>query len=234
MAATALGAAALASTASADPTWAFNVGVASDYVFRGIDQTTHGSEGELFGGVDLTASQFYAGTWLSNTGPNHDRGMEYDIYGGWRPSAGGINWDLGVIFYGYTDSPHGFVSHVYDTVELRAGGTLPVGAGTLGAVVFWSPDFAGSSRSGEYAEINGSYTFAHLHNTAVSAALGHQWVDNSFFANSGYTTWNVGATIPITSHFSLDLRYVDTDRAAEVYTGLPQDQNFVATLKATF
>jgi uncharacterized protein (TIGR02001 family) len=233
MAATALGAAALAGGASADVTWAFNAGIANDYVFRGIDQTTFGSSGEAFGGVDLTVNQFYAGTWVSNTGPDFDRGYEYDIYGGWRPSAMGVNWDLGAIFYGYTDSPGGFVSHDFNTFELRAGGTLPIGAGSVGAVVFWSPDFAGTDSDAEYAEINAAYTF-HNHAT-LSGAVGRQFVDSSVYGIDGYTTWNVGVTYPITEHIAVDLRYVDTDDDAETFAGgLPQDQHLIATLKATF
>ena len=232
IAATALGGAAFATSASADTTWAFNVGIASDYVFRGIDQTTSGSSGEIFGGVDLTVDQFYAGTWLSNTGPDSDRGLEYDLYAGWRPTAMGLNWDLGAIFYGYSNSSGGFVSSDFNTFELRAGATLPVGSGTVGAVGYWSPDFAGSNENAFYGELNAGYTFTNR--ATVSGAIGHQWVDDSYFANDGYTTWNLGVTYPITSHIGIDVRYVDTDNAAETFTGLPQDQRFVATLKATF
>jgi uncharacterized protein (TIGR02001 family) len=233
LAATAIGGAAFASSASADVTWAWNAGIANDYVFRGIDQTTFTSSGEAFGGVDVTInSQFYVGTWVSNTGPDFDRGYEYDIYGGWRPSAMGVNWDIGGIFYGYTNSPGGFVSDDFNTFELRAGGTIPIGSATIGAVGFWSPDFAGSDENGFYGEVNASYTFAN--HATVSAAVGHQWVDDSFFANDGYTTWNVGVSYPVTEHITVMLQYVDTDDAAEVFTGLPQDQHLVATVRAGF
>ena len=232
MAATALCGAGLATSASADTTWSFNAGVASDYVFRGIDQTTFSSSGEAFGGVDLTINQFYAGTWVSNTGPDFDRGYEYDLYAGWRPSGMGVNWDLGVVFYGYTDSPSGFVSHDFNTVELRAGGTVPLGSGSIGGVVFWSPDFAGSSTNAEYAELNASYTFSN--HATVSGAFGRQFLDSGFYGIDGYNTWNVGVTYPITEHVGIDLRYIDADSDAEAFSGLPQDQHLVATLKATF
>lgn len=232
LAATAIGGAAFASSASADVTWSFNAGIASDYVFRGIDQTTFGSSGEAFGGVDVTINQFYAGTWVSNTGPDFDRGYEYDIYGGWRPSVGGVNLDVGAIFYGYTNSPNGFVSDDFNTFELRAGATIPVGSASFSATGYWSPDFAGSNENAFYGELGASYTFAN--HATVSAAVGHQWVDDSFFANDGYTTWNVGVSYPVTEHITVALQYVDTDDAAETFTGLPQDQHLVATVRAGF
>jgi uncharacterized protein (TIGR02001 family) len=232
LAATAICGAAFASSASADTTWSFNVGIANDYVFRGIDQTTAGSSGQAFGGVDVTVDQFYAGAWVSNTGPDFDRGYEYDLYAGWRPSAMGVNWDFGAIFYGYSNSNFGSVSDDFNMVELRAGGTIPVGSASFTAAGYWSPDFAGSGEDAFYGEVGASYTFANR--ATVSAALGHQWVDDSVFANDGYTTWNAGVSYPLTDHLTASLQYVDTDNAAEVLSGLPQDQHLVATIRAAF
>ena len=41
-----------------------NVGVTSDYVFRGISQSDQ--EAAIQGGVDLTCGKFYAGFWGSS------------------------------------------------------------------------------------------------------------------------------------------------------------------------
>ena len=43
---------------------AFNVGVFSDYVYRGYSQTNE--DPAIQGGMDLTAGNFYAGVWASN------------------------------------------------------------------------------------------------------------------------------------------------------------------------
>ncbi len=74
-----------AGTAQAETTVSFNVGAATDYIFRGIDQTGYYDEGEAFGGVDATSGSFYAGAWVSNTGPNPVQFIEYDLYAGWKP-----------------------------------------------------------------------------------------------------------------------------------------------------
>src|SRR5512145_3332091 len=41
-----------------------NVGVTTDYVFRGISQS--GEDAAVQGGVDLTCGKFYLGTWASS------------------------------------------------------------------------------------------------------------------------------------------------------------------------
>ena len=110
---------------------------------------------------------------------------------------------------------------------------MPLGSGSIGAAVYWSPDFAGTDEPATYAEINAGYTFANR--ASLTGAIGRQWVDDSVYPTDGYTTWNIGVTYPITEHLSIDARYVDVDDDAELFTfGLPQDQRFVATLKATF
>jgi uncharacterized protein (TIGR02001 family) len=53
--------------------FAYNVGITSDYIFRGITQTTHSPA--LQGGVDYThTSGLYLGGWASNVKRNKDFG----------------------------------------------------------------------------------------------------------------------------------------------------------------
>src|SRR5213078_2584751 len=129
----------------------------SDYVFRGIDQSGKGETLEVFGGADWSGGpDLYAGVWLSNTGPKNDRALEYDLYGGWKPKAGVVTFDLGVIYYAYTNSDNKVVSSDFNTLEFKVAGSVPAGPATIGAAVFYSPDFAGSSEASWYYELNGS------------------------------------------------------------------------------
>ena len=100
------GLASLAAPASAqtEVDVAFNVGVVSDYVFRGASQTDE--EPALQGGVDITAGSFYAGVWGSNVDFFDDTDAEIDFYGGFRGEAGGFALDGGVIFYAYVNEPN--------------------------------------------------------------------------------------------------------------------------------
>ena len=99
-----------------DLTVAYNVGLYSQYIFRGLTQTDR--KPALQGGVDLThSSGFYLGMWGSNISwlrddyggsPVYDKGgnLELDIYGGYRYSFGdtGLGIDVGALQYWYPGS----------------------------------------------------------------------------------------------------------------------------------
>jgi uncharacterized protein (TIGR02001 family) len=72
-----------------------NIGMMSDYVFRGIKQSDAGA----FGGLDWERSGFYAGTWAADVG----QGLEYDLYAGYGGSVGDLSYGLGWTGYFYTD-----------------------------------------------------------------------------------------------------------------------------------
>jgi uncharacterized protein (TIGR02001 family) len=180
---------------------AFNIGANTNYEFRGISQTNN--DPSVFGGVDLTIEKMgYAGTWLSNVDFGNGTDFEYDLYAGIKPTAGPVSFDFGVIRYGYSGSPKG--SH-QDYWEFKAAGSVPAGPATLGAAVYYSPEFFGKTGDAWYYEVNAA---ASIPNTkfSVSGALGHQSVD----IGPGYTTWNAGVGFALNDHVSFDLRYWDT------------------------
>lgn len=55
--------------------WSANVGLVSEYHFRGIQQT---SDASASAGVDYESGSFYAGAWTADVGD----GLEVDLYGG--------------------------------------------------------------------------------------------------------------------------------------------------------
>jgi uncharacterized protein (TIGR02001 family) len=102
---------------AADPL-AFNVGVVSEYRYRGIGQT-HGDPA-LQGGVDYThSSGFYVGSWAStikwiNDASNGNAGqsgrvdgpVELDLYAGYKFEAAGIAYDVGYLRYEYVGNTY--------------------------------------------------------------------------------------------------------------------------------
>lgn len=219
--------------AQADTDVSFNVGLATDYLFRGIDQTGYYDEGQAFGGIDATSGSFYAGAWVSNTGASPAQFIEYDLYAGWKPAVGPVTFDLGLIYYGYTDSDLGGNESELSTYELKAGASFVASGVTWGGAVYWTPNFSGDfdgsdDNGGFYYELNAAYTFEN--SATLSGAIGAVDVDD--YAIDGYTTWNVGVSYPITEHLSIDGRYVDTDDDAFFY-GFAGDR-LVGTLKVTF
>ena len=183
------------------PSFAFNIGAASEYVFRGISQTDE--DPQVFGGVDATIGMGYAGVWASNVDFGNGTDLEYDLYAGIKPTVGAVTFDLGVIYYGYVDSPSGSNQ---DYVEAKLAASVPAGPATLGAAVYYSPEFFGDTGDAWYYEVYASATIPET-KFSVSGALGHQQVEGPF----DYTTWNVGVGYALTDNITLDVRYHDTD-----------------------
>ncbi len=87
-----------------------NVGLTTDYIFRGISQTS--ANPAVQGGIDFAhSSGFYAGLWGSNVswitdfGATGSASLELDTYLGFKNSfAGDFSYDLGLIRYNYPGS----------------------------------------------------------------------------------------------------------------------------------
>jgi uncharacterized protein (TIGR02001 family) len=79
-----------------------NVGLFSDYRFRGFSQTDY--QPAIQGGFDFAhKSGFYLGNWNSNVSSTLYNGapIEMDFYGGYKHSFGDFGLDVGVIYYYY-------------------------------------------------------------------------------------------------------------------------------------
>ena len=103
------GTSAMAQTTEPAPdyTLSYNVGVTSDYRFRGISQTTF--DPALQAGADFAhKSGFYLGVWgsnvnwIRNSSGASDGALEVDLYGGYKGEISkDFTYDLGVITYQY-------------------------------------------------------------------------------------------------------------------------------------
>jgi uncharacterized protein (TIGR02001 family) len=89
--------AATLTSQSAIAGWSANVGLVSDYHFRGIQQTESAS---AYAGVDYAAdSGFYVGAWSAEV----EDGLEVDLYGGYGLELeSGISLDANFVSYQYT------------------------------------------------------------------------------------------------------------------------------------
>lgn len=107
------------------------VAVTSEYLFRGIEQEGGAAvQGSLTWG---NPSGFYAGAWASNAA--NAGGNELDLYGGWTAEMGnGLSWDLGVIYYLYSEAEELDGSISIDYPEVYAG----LSFGGLSGKVFYA------------------------------------------------------------------------------------------------
>src|SRR5210317_26155 len=114
--------------AKSDYSVSYNIGLFSQYIFRGYTQT-HGDPA-LQGGVDIEhSSGFYAGMWGSNVSwlddsAAYDNGgsLEIDIYAGYASEIGdtGISYDVGVLQYLYPGEVSTGIANA-NTTEVHLG-----------------------------------------------------------------------------------------------------------------
>ena len=99
------------STAQAE--LSFNVGVFSDYLLDGASASDNNAV--VQGGVDWEdPSGFYVGTWMSTL--NDGEGQEVDLYLGYGFEAGGLDFDLGYIYYYYPEGDEADYGELYGSV----------------------------------------------------------------------------------------------------------------------
>lgn len=191
-----------------------NVGVYSDYIYRGVSQTFE--EPAVQGGVDWSHdSGLYAGVWASNVnfGDGDQAHVEIDVYGGYSGSVGKFGYDIGVLQYLY---PGASSSQNYDFWEITPSVSYDFDVASVGASVSYTPEnFGGSDEAFFYqatieAPIGESLT--------LSANIGRWNIkDNATFALPDYTVWGVGLSYALGSlhsklaAFSVGVDYIDTN-----------------------
>lgn len=196
-----------------------NIGVVSQYIFRGTTQTNE--KPALQGGFDLTHDNgLYAGVWLSNiswisdTNPAASASLEADVYAGWKPAlADWLNADLGVLHYAYPGSyPAGMTKP--DTTELYAG----LDAKWIAFKYSYSTGntFGNAGTSGSsYADLSLNHElFAGVNGVAH---IGRQRYTGPNAPALSYTDWKLGLTRDF-SGYVLGLAYTDTNAADAGYT----------------
>jgi uncharacterized protein (TIGR02001 family) len=185
----------------------FNVGVVSDYVWRGITQTSH--EAAIQGGIDYAhSSGLYVGAWASNinwikgsggvsTSKSSTPSTELDTYGGYKGTiATDLTYDVGAIRYNYlvndyvpsaadnaaNGNTNGYVN--VDTAEAYLGMSykivsLKYSYGLLGAFL-GVPDAKGTN----YIDLSVAYPVGDSGYT-IGAHAGKQQYKGSFVTNTG-------------------------------------------------
>lgn len=242
--------------------YSWNLGVTSDYIFRGISQNKRNPA--VQGGVDMTYGIFYAGIWGSdvNFGQNPDgssvANVEIDYYAGIKPVLGPVTFDLGVIHYTYLGGkdkgPRFNQFREQDYTELKVGASATfIPKLTTGITAFFSPQYTGGQ--GFTTTLEGTMAYelpVVLRMTpTISGTVGTVMGDSGdikdpFVAANGkdsYMYWNAGLTLGI-DKLSLDFRYWDTNIPnTNTVTGVTNfctndlfgcDGRFVATAKVTF
>jgi uncharacterized protein (TIGR02001 family) len=220
-----------AAAPASDFTVTTNVGVFSNYIFRGLTQTA--GNAALQGGVDLThSSGLYAGAWGSNQnwlvdgGTYKNSSVELDVYGGYRSTIGdtGLSYDVGAIYVMYPGtfvSPAGSGFVKADTAE--AYGALTYSYFTF-KVNYALTDFYGSdnSKGSSYFDLTANYPipaeWTGVSGLSAIAHVGRQKVNIS--GNAGdYTDYKLGLAKAWDNGVSVGGYYTDTTASDSFYGG---------------
>lgn len=199
--------------ATPEYTISVNGGLTTDYVFRGVSQSDEGAA--AFVGADFSYRMFYVGVWASSVDETvSDGNVEIDIYAGIKKSWSGIDLDVGVLYYTY---PNNDFANELNYIELKASAGTKIWRDiAVTGTVYYSPDFyfeAGATWTAE-GKVSAPLPVWDL---TLSATYGYVTSDDDDGNFSGalgddeYSYWNVGLSKSFLEHFTVDVRYWDTD-----------------------
>jgi len=188
-------------------TFTGNVGITSEYLYRGIAQTR--GKPALQGGFDYAhASGLYAGVWATNVSwigdavPGASASLEVDIYGGYKGTFGSSDWgyDVGVLTYNYpgtgktvtgvqelkqdTTELYGAVSYKWLTLKYSQSTTA-----LFGWAKFGQPLNSKTNGSG-YLELNAAYDLGD--GWGINGHIGHQKIKGN--GPASYSDYKIGVS----------------------------------------
>lgn len=236
----------LADTTTAAPqsphTVTANVGIVSNYVFRGLTQTWQNPA--LQGGVDYAhADGWYAGLWGSSISNKQYAGgwAELDYYMGFNGKFNpDWSWTLGAIgFYypraNYDRSNPPAANQAFNTAEVNAGlGYRWVNAKLSASVTDYfgantKTGFQGDSKGTTYLDLSANIPLPEAHFTpgvTLPLHIGrtHYTTDLANGLDPDYTDYKVGINKTIDGGWSVGAAYTYADNGS-VYNNYPSAQN---------
>jgi uncharacterized protein (TIGR02001 family) len=222
-----------------------NVGVVTNYLFRGVTQTD--DKPAVQGGIDWAhSSGFYVGTWLSNvdfegdftdeqgrTG-TFDANYELDLYAGYDFDLGD-DWSLGLngIYYAYPDSEiAGDVTSDDDEDIDYAEVGVSGGWRFLSAAVqytVWGDVDDGAFTDGDL-HYSGGAEFDIGNGFSLAANIGYY----DFDAADEYTHWHIGVSKDAGDFGSFSFNYEQTDGDEDDDVATDDDPNLWIGWSITF
>ncbi len=214
-----------AAPAAAEPasTLAYNVGVVSEYRYRGIAQSHF--KPALQGGVDYAdKSGFYAGAWASTIrwisdnqtadGQGADGPLEVDLYGGYKWSMGDVAFDAGYLRYEYVRNKLSSVPNYGNANTDEIYGAVTYGPFTLKYSYALSNLFGNLNTKGShYTDL--SATFDLGNGLTLTPHAGYQYTKN--LPQMSYADYSLTLTKDLGNGLSASLAAINTDAKVEGY-----------------
>jgi uncharacterized protein (TIGR02001 family) len=202
-----------------DYTFSYNVGLVTDYRYRGISQSR--LKPALQGGIDFAHKNgFYLGTWASSIKWIKDGGgdapVEIDLYGGYKGSYNDIGYDVGILTYQY---PSHKLAVSPNTTELYIAGTMGPATLKYSHSVSNLFGFSDSKNSG-YLDLSAGFDMGN--GWSLTPHIGHQAVKrNSAYS---YTDYSLTVGKDFGGGLSASAALVGTDAGSGLYVS-PSGKN---------
>ncbi len=200
------------------PPFSVNVGLASSYIYRGLNQSDYKPALQI--GADYVhPSGFYVGVWASSIRWVKDFGLgssnvETDIYAGYKGEAGPVAYDVGVLQYVYNGSvTKGAVRA--NTTELYVAGTIKMFTLKYSHVVSNAIFATPNSKNSGYLDLSASFPITDA--LAINAHVGHQIIKNTGGLGT-YTDGKVEAAYDFGNGLGLSGGVTATDANKGFYT----------------
>ena len=191
----------------------------SDYVFRGVSQTSNLPALQFTGEWTPEGGPIYIGAFVSNikfantvTGGNNAR-VELDLLAGVRGELGILKWDIGGIAYIYPGQKHN--NPAFNTNFDYVEGTLKTSWDifkifTWVTNIYVSPSFQGDADNALYVEAGADYTLPWW-DIALSARYGRQFIDqNGNFGLRDFSNWSFTVSKEFFGRIVVGAGYYDT------------------------
>lgn len=199
---------------------AYNIGVVSDYRFRGISYTNR--DPALQGGIDIAfRSGFFVGTWASNIADYGGSNVEVDLYGGYGGEVAGIAYTASALTYLYPGGTD------VNYVELQSTLAKTIGPVTTTITLAYTPDQWNTTRDNFYAGLGADVALGDLPMTA-SFSIGRE--------NGSYDEkwdWSAGLSYTL-DKFEISASYVDSNYKGALEAGKNGRAGAVLSVKASF
>ena len=210
MALAALSASMLATSASADDLITVQLGVASEYLGKGIGKSN--DKPSVSGSIEIAHSGFYANLFAASAELSQGADSEIVTSIGYRTTVAGFGVDMGIVNRELPGNRAGVDSNY---TEFQTDLSRKFGGVSTRLRVNYTDDGYAATQEAWWVELQAGISLDTK--TKATAAV----EDRSAEGGAEYMAWNIGAKRKLTDQIALDVRWHDTDghRFGDAYDG---------------
>lgn len=196
------------------------VGIASEYVGKGLGKSA--GDPSVFGSIEVESGAFYASAFASSADLSSGAHAEIVTAVGYRPEFAGFEFDVSVVNRDLPGANAGYDGNYW---EYQADASRKLGPVSTRLRINYTPDGAGGTQEAWWIELQGGVAIDGK--TKLSAAV----ADRSADGGAEYVAWNAGVKRKLTDNLALDVRWYDTDGHS---FGEPYEGRLVGSLALSF